>query len=255
MNKAKSGFVVQGIRWWLVVVFTLVGPGELTASPNITMESSTSQIRKGDVFKIYLHILSQENMKQFEVSFVPPSGFTAEVNGLVPQVFESGSSYTAVYTVTPPTALDLKGQGRDTREKKIFVINVSYLSGSGDQVKEMRESLELPIDYSTSPIVFMVCGVFGLIFGNFVKTFTGQKASGTPGWQAVRVAFTNGLGGLLTSVAIGFIVLLVLSRETVPAKGWYDSLALGVAVALLSDEQLLAKVKVIIPNGRKADGG
>jgi len=48
-------------------------------------------------------------------------------------------------------------------------------------------------------------------------------------------------------VAIGFVVLLVLSRDEVPSKGWYDTVALGVAAAILSDEQLLAKVRTTVP--------
>ena len=53
--------------------------------------------------------------------------------------------------------------------------------------------------------------------------------------------------GLLGNVTVGFIVRLVLARERIPTKGWCDSLALGIAVAILSDDQLLTKVRAVLP--------
>jgi hypothetical protein len=55
---------------------------------------------------------------------------------------------------------------------------------------------------------------------------------------------------LLSVAAIGFVVLLVFAREAIPTKGWYDSLALGVAVAILSDDQLLKRVGSLVPQIR-----
>jgi hypothetical protein len=42
---------------------------------------------------------------------------------------------------------------------------------------------------------------------------------------------------------IGFGALLVMAKETIPVNSWHQSIALGIGLAVLSDEQLLAKFK------------
>jgi hypothetical protein len=107
--------------------------------------------------------------------------------------------------------------------------------------------VDLPVDYAIPGSIYIVLGVVGLILGNIIKTFTALKSNNQSSTNAFKSVFTDQIGGMLTSIAIGFVALLIFSRETIPTKGWYDTLALGAAIAVLSDEQLLSRVKAILP--------
>jgi hypothetical protein len=48
----------------------------------------------------------------------------------------------------------------------------------------------------------------------------------------------------LTSLALGFLALLLLSRHELPTGAIHDSLALGIGLGFLSDDQLLTRIKI-----------
>jgi len=58
-----------------------------------------------------------------------------------------------------------------------------------------------------------------------------------------RYIFVLRISGFLTILAVGFGALLVLARESLPVTGWDQAIALGIGLAILTDEQLLAKIK------------
>jgi hypothetical protein len=147
----------------------------------------------------------------------------------------------------PPASLRTHLPGGDTRERKIFIFNVRYTSSVDGLQKVMNQSLSLPLNYSITPVLYLLCGLLGALIGNIIKSFSAQKKDKASSRQALRAVFTEDIGGMCTSLAIAFVVLLVLSRDAIPAKGWYDSLALGAAVGILSDDQLLMKTKQVIP--------
>jgi hypothetical protein len=51
------------------------------------------------------------------------------------------------------------------------------------------------------------------------------------------------LTSLFTLLIVGFAALLVLSKDAIPVTGWHQAMALGIGLAILTDEQLLAKIK------------
>jgi hypothetical protein len=150
--------------------------------------------------------------------------------------------------------------GSDTREDKTFVFNVGHsVPGSDGAKRRLHQSVELTVDYSIAPRLYLALGVLGVILGGFIKLLTsataapggpaGNRPEGSPPASITRILPLQAREwvGLLSNVTVGFIVLLVLARERIPTKGWYDSLALGIAVAILSDDQLLTKVRAVLP--------
>ncbi len=47
-----------------------------------------------------------------------------------------------------------------------------------------------------------------------------------------------------STTSVGFAVLVILARDTIPIRGWYDSFALGAILGMLGDEDLLGKLKI-----------
>ena len=238
--------LVSPSRWMLLISLVFVRCAESVAAPMVIAESSTAQVRKSQEFKVYLKITAQESIQDLHISLFAPLGFVVRppAEG-IPAALESGSSYTVVYSITPPSVWE--SAGGDTRERKRFVFNLDYTAQVDGARRQQRQSLELPVDYSTSPILYMVCGILGAILGNVIKTFNAHKNVKPSTREAFTSVFRHEIPGMLTSVAVAYVVLLVLSRDAIPAKGWYDSLALGVAVAVLSDDQLLTKAKQVLP--------
>jgi hypothetical protein len=194
-----------------------------------------------------LLITTRENIGDIDISLIPPSGFDPVRNVEFPKVLEAGSSFTGVYTVEPPPWNRSYTPGSDTREQKLFVFNVSYTAQIDGQSTHLRESVHLAVPFSISPLMYLFCGFGGIVSGTVIKAFTNQRASRQANREILWAIFGEGITGLVTNLAIGFIVLLVLSRETIPTRGWYDSVALGAAIAFLSDEKLLTKLNPL-PN-------
>ncbi len=243
---------------WLVL-----GAPPLRGAPTLAARSSTAQIRKEQDAKLYFSIAAQEGMRDIDVSLTPPSGFTVTLETKqVPRELETGSPFTVVYTVTPPgRAVFFQPYSRrsDSREEKTFVFNVGYsVPGSDGGQRRLHQSTELTVDYSIAPRLYLALGVLGVILGGLIKLMTSSTAQGALAGERgqasppapIRRIFPQQARewvGLLGNVTVGFIVLLVLARERIPTKGWYDSLALGIAVAILSDDQLLSKVRAVLP--------
>lgn len=200
----------------------------------LSLESSTAQIRKGEPFQILLRISSPATIEVVQISWTLPNGFDLAWKNAIelPRVFQNGSSFTATFEVTPPGSKPFTA-GSDTREKKIFTFNVDYIENGQRKAEDARFSL----DFSLNPLIYLLTGVVGLIFGGVLKTVASSRG------QITAAVDSTHLVQVLTSVAIGFVALLVLARDKIPTKGWYDSFALGVSLAFLSDEQLLTKVR------------
>jgi hypothetical protein len=226
-----------------------------SATPTLTVECSSAQIRKGESFKIYLKITAAENMSNIDVKWIPPAGFDLKLdkeNENFPKEMMIGSSYTFAFSGTPPSSLNIGHKpGQDTRERKVFIFNIDY-STRRDGVPEARQqTVELNTSFSVNASIYLFWGVFGLLLGAAIKHFTRYGPDNPHNQMTQQKIAGRSLGSsvidLMSVTAIGFVVLLVLARESIPTKGWYDSLALGVAVAILSDDQLLTRVKSLVP--------
>ena len=199
----------------------------------LKLSSSTPQVRKGEVFKLYCLLTAEELLSEITILPNMPSGFDCkwENEQELPAVLDKGSSFASVWTVIPPAQVTgWLEPGGDTREKKVFLFNTTYKINE----HQVRQAVDLTLDYSISHYLYIICGMLGIILGVLIKTLAKSQELRL-GWEAA------------VSVAIGFIVLLVLSRDRVPTKGWYDSIALGAAVAFLSDDKLLSKITEVVP--------
>jgi hypothetical protein len=211
------------------------------AAPMVSISSSTPQARKMEPFHLYLEVSTQEDIEKLDIAWTAPTGFTVErLTKQTPDTLGAGSSFIADFLVTPPgSSWHPYAPGSDTREQKSFPFNVAYTTEVNGQSKRLQQAAKLTLPYSLGGALYVFTGILGLVLGNVIKTLTGRKE---PISRAVfDLAFWL---KLLTSVAIGFVVLLVLARTEIPTKGWYDSMALGVTLAILTDDQLLTKLKV-----------
>jgi|GEM_PF-5745339 len=220
------------------------------AVPILDAKSSTAQVRKGEIFKIYLKMTAQESMEEITLLPVnPPNGFHLQPQTEnPPKSLENGNTFTWVYKVIPPKSYACppwkRLPGSDTREAKSFIFNLTYIGYAKNQWKRFYQSTELRVGFSINAAFYLLSGLIGVILGNIIKTLSRLKAGNQDsGSKQYQFQLKDMILPLLTSVVIGFVVLLVLSKDTVPTKGYYDSIALGVSIAILSDEQLLSKLK------------
>jgi hypothetical protein len=226
--------------------------GTAQAAPTFEVASSTTQARKGQPFHVYLTIATQEDVSQLRVSWSPPTAFAIEqINKPIPDALPGGSSFIADFLVQPPGSWHVNDPGGDTREEKKLVFNVAYVTQVSGQARSGYQPVTLTFRYSLNPVLYVINGMLGLLFGSVIKTVTAhkqmlatQQASTARGDGGLVLKLLRGeLTTMLTGVAIGFVVLLVLARTEIPAKGWADSFALGVTLAILTDDQLLTKLK------------
>jgi hypothetical protein len=224
-----------------------------SAAPTLTIECSSAQIRKGESFKMYLKIIAEENMSNIDVKWIPPTGFDLKLdNENYPTGMTIGSSYTFAFSGTPPSSLNIGHRpGQDTRERKVFIFNVDYSTRRDGVTEARQQTVELNTGFSVNASIYLLWGVFGLLLGAAIKHLTryGPDSANNQVTQQKTAgrSLSSSVIDLMSVTAIGFVVLLALARESIPTKGWYDSLALGVAVAILSDDQLLTRVKSLVP--------
>ena len=163
-----------------------------------------------------------------------------------------GSSYTFAFSGTPPPSLNIGHKpGADTREQKIFIFNIGYSTRRDGVSEAHQQTVKLNTAFSVDALSYLSWGVFGLLFGAAIKHLTRYGPDSRHNQMTEQKTTARGLGStvidLMSVTAVGFVVLLVLARDSIPTKGWYDSLALGVAVAILSDDQLPTRVKSLVP--------
>ena len=73
----------------------------------------------------------------------------------------------------------------------------------------------------------------------------GSSGHASSAIRQVLVAFLSRreVTSALTSLAAGFLALLLLSRNELPTGEIHDTLALGIGLGFLSDDQLLNRIK------------
>jgi len=153
------------------------------------------------------------------------------------------------YRVRAPSYLEIghgQGRGISTRDPKSFIFSLSYRLGPNGPTR--HQVVELTLRYTTSIYLYLVWGIVGLQLAHIIKSlakYRGEPAPASPSLKGiVDYVFARNLVGLATTLAIGFAVLVILARDAIPTRGWYDSFALGVILGMLGDEDLLGKLKV-----------
>lgn len=237
-------------------VFWLLATPIVVAGQMIVATPSRNQLYAGAPFTIDLTITPPEAIKDLEVEPVGPNGFQITQTLSLPKkptpsVLGPGGSYTAVYEITPPRKVHA------TTERYSIIFNVSYRHSSASENEPlMWQSLAIPFTVTFSREAFYFWGITGLFVGWFIKalgTFSAVVLSPTttPPQEIrglrVLLAFLSRreITSVLTSLAMGFLALLLLSRNQLPTGAIHDTLALGIGLGFLSDDQLLNRIKVV----------
>ncbi len=244
------------------------------AAPSIKVLPTTQSVEKGGVFQIRVEISTTEPIKNISVVPIVPDGFLAEPmvtpgvktdkdgTAILIDHLDAGSAITISFKAWPPGFMGKPRKGDkeapySTRgEPKSFIFNVFYTDLTGKIEKSQTASIN--IRYTTSIGFYLLFGMLGVVIGHVVKMGTQNRteiSSAMAGNAAVpprartklKIAsgyiFVSRLPALLTLLVVGFAALLTLSKETIPVTGWHQAMALGIGLAILTDEQLLAKIK------------
>jgi hypothetical protein len=235
--------------WSRTVLAGVIVAGSACGAPSLSVRLSSAQVRKGQSIKLYLSIAAQEELTAVEISPLAPTGFTLKPENPPPATLSSGSTFTAVYTAQPPNEQLGTGAAADTREEKLFVFNLTWQARNNNQSVTGWQSITAATVLVIAPWAYVCCGMLGVLLGAIIKATTDFAARKKSHPLTIRDYVQDSLSPVLASIAIGFVVLLALAQQTIPAKGWSDCIALGVAIAVFSDQDLLAKVRVVLPKG------
>jgi hypothetical protein len=222
----------------------------------LTVKPSRNQLYWDVPFTIDLTITPPEAVADLAIEVAGPPCFKiAPPKNPIPSSLGSGSSYTAVYVIKPPRS------GHATTEHYTIVFNARYRHATPSSAEpQMSQSVEVQFTGTFSRPKFYFWAIAGLLFGWFIKalsSFSGAELSSTAtpaeAKRGVRIllAFLSrpflsgpGITGGLTSLAMGFVALLLLSRQELPTGAIHDSLALGISIGFLADDQLLNRLKI-----------
>lgn len=264
----------------LLIIPCLTSPG--LAAPTVTVTPTTKCIEKGGVFQIRVGVNTTENLKRVVIAPLLPNGFYAEplpspalrvaamettsdknnkrLKWIEIDELSAGSAITTSFIIWPPDIFGQPREGKkegfyDIREPQSFAFNVLYnISKDG---REVQGSVTISTDvrYTTAMSIYLFWGLIGVVIGYSIKMGTknrdnitiiiGDETSFLNKSKRVGsyLVVTN-LPAFLTIMIIGFGALLALARQAIPITDWHQSIALGIGLALLTDEQLLAKFKM-----------
>lgn len=249
----------------IVIITTLFMITFVFANPKIEILPTTTSVEKGSEFQLRVKITAVEPLQDIVISPIIPEGFKitpiaspgietvkpdrSETGDITIAALEAGSSLTVSFRVHTP------GYSDSPRKRNgEFVFNVFYLTQKDTLQVKGSETCSINIEYTTSIGFYLLAGLLGVILGHIVKVATKDRATITSAAQneisimkklfiVGRHLFISQLPGLITILAIGFGVLLTLAREAVPVRGWPEAIALGIGLAVLTDEELLMKIK------------
>lgn len=235
---------------FLLALLLLGSASTIRAQQMIKATPSRAQLYWGKTFTIDLTITPPEPVADLEVVPDWPPGF--EIKPLkkpTPSTLGAGSSYTVVYEIIPPAS------GHATTETYRIVFNVGYRHANGSTSEPLIwQSVEVPFTGTFSREKFLCWAVVGLLVGWFIKALgaevmTRPTETALKEGKGVRILSTfwtlRGMSSALTSVAMGFLALLLLSRHELPTGAIHDSLALGMGLGFLGDDQLLNRIKAV----------
>ncbi len=214
----------------------------------LTARSSTVQVRQGALFEVFLQLSPSEKIKNLKIDIEPPHDFKVVKYAHPPADFSAGDTYIAAYVISPPVA---EFNGTSKSENRILTFNVSYENESGNQQITYR-SASLDLDFTQSRSFYNMYACIGLLIGGTVKALAKYRELALAAEKAGKTLALNGLKlplvlPVITTLVVGGIVMMVLSREKLPTKSYYDTITLGAAVALIADDQLLLRISSIVP--------
>ncbi|OMH39719.1 hypothetical protein [Motiliproteus sp. MSK22-1] len=246
------------------------------SDPTFEISMSSKVAEKGHTFQILVGLKTDEPIEDIVISVTEPDGFYIEAMespGIAAEneamtdfhsVLKIGSlgqksSVTAVFKVWPPDLLGNPREGEkrslySTRAPKVFSVNVFYKAKNGSAITERIYTEKISIRYTTSIGHYILSGLFGVLLGFIVKIATQYKEEINASLKKDEAlsqkakaffieVFLARFPLLLTLLIIGFGLLLSLAKDGLPVTSWHQAIALGIGIGLLSDEQLITKIK------------
>src|SRR5207244_3336361 len=113
------------------------------------------------------------------------------------------------------------------------------------------QSVTTSVNYTTHLYLYLLSGLFGTVLGHLIKNGIDKRdklsdtlqrnglSTKVGGW--LKELLGTNVTGLITILVIGFGTLLVLAKDGIPVAAWYQAVALGIGLALVTDDQLLAR--------------
>lgn len=251
-------------RIFLICVCLVTCNKTAAASQTFTASSSTTQARIGRPFQVRVAIAPSEDIRKINIDVIVPLSFKhGEPFPAIPEVLAAGSSFETSYTIEPPTG----GESKQITHEIVF--DVTYSSLHQSDAPPLHQVLVLPFDLAQDRTHYLLYSLLGVLVGAFIKILGKRSATsngaasklqdipteaGVPrteqsvGWlTSVQRFLAQETVGILSILLVGFVVLLALSKDQLPAKAFYDSIALGAAIGILSDDQLLTRVRSALP--------
>jgi hypothetical protein len=248
----------------ILVMFSFVARN-VHSAPTVELLPTTHSVEKGSKFEIRVKIVTMEPISNVVIVPIVPEGFEVEpltFHG-VEMIQVDGKDKTVIKipsldersAITIPVKIKTPGYLDSPRKRSgEFAFNV-FFTGQKDSAR-VGGSLtsSISIRYTTSIGFYILAGLLGIILGHIVKIGNQNRKVITEAMQAetsiirkLRIIavyiFVSNMPALLTLLAVGFGVLLVLAKESVPVIGWPQATGLGVGLAILADEQLLMKIQ------------
>lgn len=171
---------------------------------------------------------------------------------------EAGSAITVSFKVWPPGLLGGPRKGAmggfyKAREPQPFVFNVFYVGGKDPTPVKGALTVSTEVRYTTAIGYYFFFGLVGLLLGHVIKVSTKNRVEiqnlTSPKRLREKIGIVIGyifgdrLTDLLTLSVIGLGVLIYLAQDGVPVNHWHQAVAMGVGLGILTDEQLLTKIK------------
>jgi len=254
----------MNLRIFLICVCLVTWNKTAAASQTFTATSTTTQARIGRPFQVRVAITPSEDIRNIKIDVIVPLNFKhSEPFPAIPEVLAAGSSFETSYTIEPPTG----GESKQITHEIVF--DVTYSSLRQSDAPPLHQSLVLPFDLAQDRAHYVLYSLLGVLVGAFIKILGRRNVTSDNGasklqdlpteasvqrteqsvgwWTLVQRFLAQETVGILSVLLVGFVVLLALSKDQLPAKASYDSIALGAAIGILSDDQLLTRLRSALP--------
>ncbi len=258
----------------VLIIILLLPP--TWAGPTVEIKSTGLAAEKGHSFQIHVIVTAEQALTNVIVAPIVPEGFAVEAlggDGLRPikngELEETNAiriadipaagSVTVAFRACPPDMFGRpmghkKQSYYSTREAKIFGFNVTGTQISDGESQGIKVTKSVSLRYTTSLGYYLLAGMAGVLLGYLVKIATqykeeiSQATKDKAGVDKLKVflseVFVVRSAYVLTLGVMGFGVLLVLAKESLPVSSWHQAIALGMGIGVFSDEQLISKFKV-----------
>jgi len=244
------------LRIIALAVLSLLLSGNARGQGSITMnlELMPKTVIDQSPAQMLIIIESPQKLTGAAITIVPPPGFKADPPAFSLPDFTGKITQTSVFK-----ALD-----SDVRPGERYVIQVQSYVSSGSGGRTLLADQTLPFDYKTNQIslrAYFALGVLGILIGYCLRLMLNVLATvPAPPLAAPPSGAVPPLVGpitafvqkhyysvdVLVTIALGYFALVAMSQGNRPpqtANFWYSALAMGVGLGLLTNSELLTKLR------------